>query len=92
MRNCFSLRNTSSSYSLILSCGDDDESPVLLQKWIVSIRVAIESQGGCPLQQNVQQQDEVLWKGWVYKKGVTNTAWKKRFICLSATSVTSVHN
>jgi hypothetical protein len=90
--NCFSLRNTSSYHSMTLSCGDDDESPVLLQKWLVSIAVAIETQGGCPRQQQQQQQQqqqhEYLWQGWVYKKGAHNTAWKKRFIRLSAESVT----
>jgi hypothetical protein len=93
MKNCFSLRNTSSSHSMILSCGDHDESSVLLQKWTVAIAVSIESQGGCPLQQQQQQQiDQCLWKGWSYKKGVINTEWKKRFLCLSAASVTSVAN
>jgi hypothetical protein len=92
MKNCFSLRNTSSSHSMILSCGDHDESSVLLQKWTVAIAVSIESQGGCPLQQQHQQVDECVWKGWAYKKGVINTEWKKRFLRLSAASVTSAAN
>jgi hypothetical protein len=62
-----------------------------LQKWLVSLAVGIENQGGCPKQQQSPLQDECLWQGWVYKKGVNNTAWKKRFIRLTAVSVTFVH-
>ena len=59
---------------------------MLLQKWKIAIAFGIESQGGHPHQQ-VRLQDECLWKGWAYKKGVANTAWKRRFLYLTAVSV-----
>jgi hypothetical protein len=91
MRNCFSLRHTSSHNELILSCGDSDQSPILYRQWLDALVAGIESQGGCPLQQQEEEEeDNCLWMGWTYKKGVNNTAWKKRFIRLTSASVTFV--
>ncbi len=93
MSNCFSLRHTSSYNELILSCGDGDQSTVLYKQWVDALVDGIESQGGCPLQQQKDEEREqgnCLWKGWTYKKGDINTAWKKRFIRLTAASVTFV--
>ena len=91
MRNCFSLRHTSSHNELILSCGDSDQSPILYRQWLDALVAGIESQGGCPQQQQQEEEeDNCLWMGWTYKKGVNNTAWKKRFIRLTSASVTFV--
>ena len=91
MHNCFSLRHTSSHNELILSCGDSDQSPILYRQWLDALVAGIESQGGCPQQQQQEEEeDNCLWMGWTYKKGVNNTAWKKRFIRLTSASVTFV--
>ena len=96
MSNCFSVINTSTSHTLLLSCGDGDEGTELLQKWMVAIALGIENQGGTAdvqqrqQQQQQQQQEQCLWQGWTYKKGALNTAWKKRYMRLTAAAVTCV--